>query len=191
VSLNILLARNIQNLKAAVLYLKAEMGSSREINPGDLVPPIQANDLDGHPVKVDYSASSLPTIMYIFTPSCSWCTRNLENVKRLVDQTADAYHFVGLSLSADELRDYVSQNNLGFPVYCGVSAETISAYKMGGTPRTLVVSAEGRVLKNWFGAYGGDIKREVEEYFKVTLPGVGKEDQEKKGDKGACATCDE
>lgn len=191
VSLNIFLARNIQNLKESVLYLKAEMRTSRELNPGDLVPPIQANDLDGHTVTVDYSASSLTTIMYIFTPNCSWCTRNIENIKTLLDQTAGTYRFIGLSLSKDKLRDYVSQNDLSFSVYCEASAEAISAYKMGGTPRTLVVSTEGRILKNWFGAYRGNLKREVEEYFKVSLPGVIEDDREKKENKGACETCND
>jgi len=47
-----------------------------------------------------------------------------------------------------------------------------NAYKVGGTPNTLVISPEGRVLKNWRGAYMDDLQREVEQYFEVELPGI-------------------
>ena len=34
-------------------------------------------------------------------------------------------------------------------------SETIKAYKLGSTPQTLVISRDGKVLKNWVGAYVG------------------------------------
>jgi hypothetical protein len=45
-----------------------------------------------------------------------------------------------------------------------------------GTPRTLVVSREGKVVATWFGAYGGDLRRKVEEYFQLSLPGLSEDE---------------
>lgn len=57
--------------------------------------------------------------------------------------------------------------NTHFPVY-EVSAESALAYRLGGTPQTIVVSPYGQVVKIWDGAYEGDLKRE----FEVGLPGI-------------------
>jgi peroxiredoxin len=192
VSLNILLARNIDSRKEAIEHLKAEMRSTRELKLGESVPPIQAKDIDGYPVTVTYTGAGPAVVIYIFTPDCIWCTRNLPNVRMLALRSGGKYHFIGVSLSKDRLRDYISENKLDFPVYSEPAVEVISAYKLGGTPRTLVVSSEGRVLKNWFGAYNGDIKREVEDYFKISLPGVVETDtKEKKETKKDCESCGE
>lgn len=185
--LNILLARNIASLRAEVQYLKEEISSAHDLKPGELLPPIQAKDLEGNYATIDYSGTGPATVLYIFTPACVWCTRNLENIKSLADQTKGSYRIIGISLSKDKLRDYVIEHDFTLPVYTELSAETIAAYKMGGTPRTLVVSSKGELVKNWFGAYGSDLKKEVEAYFKLTLPGItesGSNEKEKE-----CETC--
>ena len=47
-----------------------------------------------------------------------------------------------------------------------------NAYRLSGTPQTIVVSSRGEVMKNWNGAYVGDVKHEVESYFGIILPGL-------------------
>lgn len=42
---------------------------------------------------------------------------------------------------------------------------------LGATPQT-VVSREGRVVKNWIGAFGPNSQADVEEFFGVQLPGL-------------------
>jgi len=46
----------------------------------------------------------------------------------------------------------------------------IAAYRLGGTPATIVVSPEGKLLREWKGAYMGDAKHQIEEYFDVSFP---------------------
>lgn len=58
------------------------------------------------------------------------------------------------------------------PVYKDLTELSKLTYKLGATPQTIVVSPEGKVIKNWMGAYSGDKAREVEEYFNVRLPGL-------------------
>ena len=45
---------------------------------------------------VDYQVAT-PTILYHFSPSCSWCERNWENVRTLIRETRGRYRFVGIS----------------------------------------------------------------------------------------------
>jgi hypothetical protein len=68
--------------------------------------------------------------------------------------------------------DYVAKNQLKIAVYSGLSADVRKTYTMGGTPQTIVVSPEGRVLQNWVGAYAGSQKSQVEAFFHTTLPGL-------------------
>jgi peroxiredoxin len=170
VLLNLLLAWKIKSLESSLLSIKAE----GVLAVGTLVPSIEARDIDDRPAKITYLANEPPTVLYIFTPPCKWCAHNLENIRTLAEQAKHDYRFIGLSLSSNELRDYVKDNNLGFPVYSGMSHVFSTAYKVGGTPETLVISPEGRVLKNWKGAYMNDVQKEIEQYFKVSLPGISK-----------------
>ena len=59
-----------------------------------------------------------------------------------------------------------------FPVYTDLAAKSVVAYRLGGTPDTLVVSSDGTLLRHWKGAYSGSNKQEIEEYFAITLPGL-------------------
>lgn len=166
--LNLLLAWKVKSLENSLLYLKSEAG----LSVGTLVPSIEARDIDNRPATIAYPGEGPPMVLYIFTPECKWCARNMENIKALTDQAGGNHRFIGLSLSSDKLREYVAGNKLGFPVYSELSPAFRTAYKVSGTPETLVISPEGRVLKKWVGAYTKDIQKEVEQYFKVRLPGI-------------------
>jgi peroxiredoxin len=142
------------------------------LKSGVSVLPFQVRDRDGQSQMLTYDAVSTPTVLYVFTPPCSWCARNMDNFKTLVGKAGAQYRFVGLSLSDQGLPEYVAKNELQLPVYSGLSDETKKAYKFGGTPQTLVISPEGKVLQNWMGAYVGPQKSEVETFFHVSLPGL-------------------
>jgi hypothetical protein len=70
------------------------------------------------------------------------------------------------------LAEYIAKNDLKLPIYSGLSDEAKHAYKLSGTPQTIAISPEGKVLQNWMGAYAGDQKTQVETFFHVSLPGL-------------------
>lgn len=70
------------------------------------------------------------------------------------------------------LKEFVRDHGMQFPIYTDLAAKSVFAYRLGGTADTLVVSSEGKLLQQWKGAYSGSSKREIEEYFGITLPGV-------------------
>jgi peroxiredoxin len=168
VALNVMLALKIRRLNGDQSAAKVE----RELKVGMTVPAIPANRVDGAKETISYVGTDRPTVLYIFTPECKWCLRNLDNLRTLIDQKGKEYRFIGISLSEEGLEQYLSVHKLALPVYVDVPKETGEVYKMGGTPQTVVVSPQGQVMQNWVGAYVGDQKSQVEKFFKVTLPGI-------------------
>lgn len=163
--LNVLLAQKINNLTNTLDEIKAES----RLNEGEVVPLFEAKDLFGKSIVLNFSESTQPTVLYVFTPQCHWCSENLENIKALTKEIRGKYRLVGLSLNKDGLDEYLQKTKLDFPVYTDVSSNTKSAYKFGGTPQTLVISSEGKVIKNWIGVYTDDVGAEIADYFKITL----------------------
>jgi peroxiredoxin len=138
---------------------------------GTTVEPITALDLDGKPHTISYQDTGKPTVLYVLSPDCIWCDRNRENIAKLTE-LGDRFQFIGLSLTNAGLRDYVTKHQLKFPVYTNLTPETVTSLGLGTTPQTIVISPEGRVLKNWTGAYDDRKRGEIEEYFETRLPGV-------------------
>jgi len=118
-----------------------------------------------------YSDTKLPTVLYVFTPDCDWCERNLPNIKSLDEQLKNRYRLIGVSLDGKQLDQYIRRNEINFAVYHSPSDTTRLSYDFVATPTTLIIS-EGRVVRIWKGAYGAERRAEVEEFFEIKLPGV-------------------
>jgi hypothetical protein len=148
-----------------------------KLTANDTVESFLASNLEGKFERIEFTSTGRPTVLYIFTPTCHWCARNKGNISALVQNSGDKFRFLGVSLAQNGLSEYVRKNSVGCPTYTNLTPDTINELGLGNTPQTIVVSSEGRVLKNWSGAYGGKMQREIEEYFQVTLPGLLPEGQ--------------
>lgn len=138
---------------------------------GRTVPVIAGFALDGSRVAVDPEASR-PVVVYAFSARCIWCVRNVANIKALVRSRGTDFRFVGLSVREDDDANADAvRNHLNFPVLKGLSAETRKAYGLTETPRTLLL-VNGRVERDWRGAYVGDVLTDVQRYFSIELPGL-------------------
>lgn len=168
IALNLLLSREVARLRDTIASLKSEGG----LAVGASLPPFQAFDLNGKAVTVAYSEDRRPTLLYVFSPSCGWCARNLANIRHLTATVKDDYRIWGISLSSQGLEKYLREAGIDFPVLTQASANSLEAYKLGGTPQTLVISAEGTLLKNWIGAYVDQVSEDVQQYFGTPLPGL-------------------
>jgi hypothetical protein len=166
VALNVALARRNKGLRTALLLVKAE----QSLTIGSSLPPIEAFDLAHNLQVLKYDPANSPTVFYVFSPQCGWCAKNASNLRILSERLKGRYRLIGLSLSSAGVDEYVAQQGMDFPVYTNLSPQSVMAYRLGGTPTTIVVSAEGKLLGEWKGAYMGDAKREIEEYFDVSFP---------------------
>ncbi len=169
--LNVALARRVRELGRV---LSSQPMHQPPLPKGAVVPPIAGTGLDGRIDTIAYDARRDPrlTVLYVFTPPCVWCARNMDNVKALLKAKGEEARFVGLSLSPDSLVAYVHEHELTLPVLTKLSAATINSYRLGGTPQTLVISPQGRVVENWAGAWTKKTQTEVEAFFHVTFPGL-------------------
>jgi peroxiredoxin len=165
VSLNVILSSTVRRLRGSTTSLGAPP-------TGILVKSIQVKDLEGHPMSISFTTSKLPSVIYVFRPACSWCAKNMLNLRTLVAAKSSEFRFLGISLQDQGVSEYVRTNELTMPIYTGPDAAAIKELRLNPTPQTVVIDVNGRVIKNWAGAYQGATEKEVESYFAVRLPGL-------------------
>lgn len=158
VGLNLVQLRQMRSLRdEASLHVGARM------------PAIEATRLDGLRARIEVEGA-LPTLLYVFSPSCGWCDRNHASVSALAAALGGRYRVVGLSLTDRGLHEYLRRNQVPFEVYVNPSAEAVSVYRMDRTPQTILLSSSGRIERVWQGAFVGRQQAEIEEYFRIRLP---------------------
>ena len=161
ISVNVLLASRL---------LRAQQPAAPKLSVGTMVHPFVGKSVAGDDVRIDYE-DAMPTVLYYFSPTCPWCERNWANVRTLTKQTHGRFRFVGISMTT-VTPEFLRDRQLDFEVASKVSPEVARQYGLGATPQTILVSAEGRVVGNWTGAYTGSQAHEVESYFGLRLPGL-------------------
>jgi AhpC/TSA family len=140
---------------------------------GRAIKSLEVHSIDGEPVTVDLAGAGQPTVIYVIRPTCEWCGRNTNNIRRVFDSAKDRFRFIGLSLDKEGLRAYLQTSPLPFPVYVAPSSATVSTLNtLYVTPQTFVVSAGGMIEKVWDGAYIASLGSEIQDFFHMSLPGI-------------------
>lgn len=138
---------------------------------GKSVGPVEATTLDGRPVTLA-TTSRVGRLYYVYSASCGWCVKNAENMRVVIDAArARGFEVYALALSATDAATFLESHRTRADILLPTAA-TREGYHLGGTPQTLLISADGKVLKNWRGAFVGKTAEEVESYFQITLPGL-------------------
>jgi hypothetical protein len=112
-------------------------------------------------------------VLYFFSSKCKWCEENWANVRALSAAGQDRFRFIGVA-SETALAEFVRARRLEFEVVGGISPETLNAFGFGATPHTIVVSSQGRISREWVGAYEGRQQRSIESFFDARLPGIAR-----------------
>jgi hypothetical protein len=107
VVVNIFLARKISVLTTTVEAIKAE----ERLKVGTKVPPIPGRSVAGTEQTLDYSNVQVPTVLYVFTPQCSWCAKNVDNLRTLIADSGHGYRVVGISLTTQGLKEYLEKES--------------------------------------------------------------------------------
>jgi peroxiredoxin len=143
-----------------------------QVKEGTIVPKMATKTPAGSATSVDWSSSEA-TVLYVFTPTCPWCKRNLPNLSTIAaGRGASTYQLVGLSLTGQGVAEYVAQNRIEFPVYMEPEQNFVKDLKLGSTPETIVIGPDKRVAKVWVGGYSPEVQGEVEKYLHLRLPGM-------------------
>ena len=164
-AINFRQARRIGELEAAT-----DSQFRNGLPEGLLLPDLDAQDLSGHQVSVRYGLpSTKPHVIYVFRPSCVWCQRNKKRVNLLADRLSGKYDVIGLSLDREGLEEFVEGQSSSIRVLTEVSEATRSSYRLKTTPMTIVVSANGKVMASWIGAYDRILLPVVQRFFSINL----------------------
>jgi hypothetical protein len=163
------------NLARVSAWQAPRFGTGQTYKRGDQVPTVKGTDLDGQPITVDY-ARARPTVLYFMTPYGHFVSANQRFFASLVRQTASKYSYFVISgqNNEDNLARYLTSvrsgwNGIDVGVVTSLSPDMTRAIKMGGYPRTLVVSPGGKVLLCVEGTYEGEQRQAIEEFFQIRL----------------------
>lgn len=165
VFLNVLLTREVGRLRFALEEEQSLIGSH--------LPPLSVLDHNGRPVEVNYRDASGGTVLYVFRPYCTWCAKNAALITAISEQASDRFRFIGVSLTSEGLKEYLEETNQRLPeTFHSPARWVISSYKLGHTPQTLLIAADGQVVEQWTGAYSSENRSQIEQAMGVSIPAV-------------------
>jgi hypothetical protein len=139
------------------------------IAEGSMAPVLEGTSVSGVKVNLSYGKDPRSTLLYVFSPSCHWCERNLANIRAIVETRHDL-RVIGINIGPR--LDVKAARAQPFSEIVTPTSAVARAYGFGGTPSTVLVAPTGKVVKSWTGAYAGDVAREVSKALAVSLPGL-------------------
>jgi peroxiredoxin len=157
------------------VWLVQVIAAGRRLSPpkaGAQFPTVELADTTGRKVSLTYEAASQPTIIYWFGPHCVWCRRNEANLAAVARAAAGKFRLISIANAEVGIHEYLADSTHDLPVYTDPTGQARGVYGLGSTPMTLVVGADGKLIKRWSGAYQGETARQVETFFEVQLPGI-------------------
>jgi hypothetical protein len=138
--------------------------------PGDELPPLSSETTNDGAAELLGAQLSRPRVLYWTSPRCGWSTLNEPSFRRLYELEHEQFDFVAIVSTSETLTEARSMWNAPYPILAPPPPALQRQARFSGTPSTLVVDRQRRVLRSWDGAYLGDIKSDVEAFFHVTLP---------------------
>jgi hypothetical protein len=161
-TVNVLQAQRIRALISPVPNTPAVIGHT--------VSAIQGYGTTGQGLEIALKGS-VPTILYFFSPTCTWCERNWSNVRALHSAAKGRYRIL-LASSSRGLDAFMQERGLTMNAIEGISDSTRRDLGLSATPHTIVISAEGLVTHAWTGAFTDRPKQQLEQLLNISLPGL-------------------
>jgi hypothetical protein len=138
--------------------------------PGTTLASLHLLSADGSKAELQFGSNELPTVVYVMSPTCKWCERNLQMIDALVTQVHGRYRVIGISNTTKGLQDYIHKISPPFPIYYPDPNYTNAAITTDITPRTLLFSPSGSFIQGWNRAYLNQTKSDIAMFFKISLP---------------------
>jgi hypothetical protein len=137
---------------------------------GTIAPPLIVDDTEGQRVWLEWDAQKKPTVLYLFSPDCGWCDRNLQGARMLITLRSDKYDVTTIALMGPSGWGNKPRADLGVKPYSISSTVRKAGYALSGTPQTVVIGQRGKILANWMGAYNTAIQKDIERVLGVQVP---------------------
>ena len=131
------------------------------LQPGDVVTPVTATDLDGHPYQLDYKQDGRQRLILFFSPTCPYCQQQSPLWRDLLDKIdSNRFNVVGVvsdredkqlvSAYADGAGYFKTKTPLPLVFF---DSDSLGSYKLTATPTTLLINEAGQVQHAWVGKW--------------------------------------
>jgi len=139
------------------------------LQPGDVVTPVTATDLDGHPYQLDYKQDGRQRLILFFSPTCPYCQQQSPLWRDLLD-SVDSNRFTVVGVVSDrEDKQLVSAYADGAGYFktktplplVFFDSDSLGSYKLTATPTTLLINEAGQVQHAWVGKWDESKAMEV------------------------------
>ena len=131
------------------------------LQPGDVVTPVTATDLNGHPYQLDYKQDGRQRLILFFSPTCPYCQQQSPLWRDLLDKVdSNRFTVVGVvsdredkqlvSAYADRSGYFKTKTPLPLVFF---DSDSLGSYKLTATPTTLLINETGMVEHAWVGKW--------------------------------------
>jgi len=127
---------------AGAAAMQAPVPSPAALAPGDVVPPFDAEGIDGAMHHVAYGKT--PTILLFFLSSCPHCQKQIPEWNRACERRPPGVNVVGVMLDREPPGFFMALP-VSFPVLRSPSREFTRTFKVARVPMTVRVGAGGKV----------------------------------------------
>jgi peroxiredoxin len=163
---NLLLLSSLKRDDDLIERIKTEA----RLRPGDKAPDLAVRLFDNTEIRPEHLRR--PILLYVFSPGCRFCARNLPAVNALSQKLKDRVDVVGLSLTTSDLMPYLHTHRLSFAVIRDPDPWIVAAYRLGGTPESIAISKTGYVENVWMGSYEAEVRDAIQRAYGIDLPSL-------------------
>ena len=137
---------------------------------GGIVPSMTLPDASGTATRIPEAWLGKPRLVNLWATWCAPCLKEMPDLQAFADeQGADGVHVVGVALDdAAAVRDFLQQHSITYPNLVDAPGLADAGVRLGNPagvlPYTVLISAEGRLLKAKLGPF--DDKPAISEWAK-------------------------
>lgn len=143
---------------------------ARPLEAGEQLPTMDGLDTQGKPVAIVPARADRRRIVYWTSATCPWSARNEAQFRHLWRTQQSRFDIVVVAADREHVATLAGRAQAPYLIVGPPARETQDRARLSATPTTLVVDEHGKVIRTWRGAYFGDVRRQVEAFFGITLP---------------------